>query len=144
MSSRLEFGGIFFVRGAEGNYAHWYKPAGGLYDGFLLSSANCFAKELHAVIDMIEEGRLRKAKALSARVSNVVLTVLQEAATLPFGNQFTNANKAIDHFFALGPKAYMDRLVRTVSGAALPRSLLEIARDALIIGDLMPDKGYME
>ncbi|HNT58310.1 MAG TPA: dihydrodipicolinate synthase family protein, partial [Syntrophales bacterium] len=33
--------GIFLVRGAEGGYGQWLTEAGGPYDGFLLSTANC-------------------------------------------------------------------------------------------------------
>src|SRR3989442_8175523 len=41
---RLE--NVFLVRGAEGDYVRWLKIVKGPYDGFLLSSANCFAREL--------------------------------------------------------------------------------------------------
>ena len=40
---------VFLVRGAEGDYVRWLKIVKGPYDGFLLSSANCFARELHQI-----------------------------------------------------------------------------------------------
>lgn len=142
VTSGLDFDGVFFVRGAEGDYAKWYTRAGGLYDGFLLSSANCFPHELREVLDLLEEGRTAEADALSLRISNVVLRTLAAAAQLPFGNQFTNAAKAIDHFVAEGPEADLSAKIYVKSGATLPRTLLETAREALIREGLMPHKAY--
>src|SRR5262245_1568844 len=51
---------IFLVRGAEGDYVRWLKIVKGPYDGFLLSSANCFARQLH---EIIEDLKTRRAKA---------------------------------------------------------------------------------
>jgi len=143
VGSKLDFGGIFFVRGAEGNYAKWYKRAGGAYDGFLLSSANCFPSQLRAVLDLLEAGRAAEAEELSGRVSRVVLATLNAASPLSFGNQFTNAAKAIDHVMAFGPDADPDAPIRLVCGATLPRSLLAVARDSLIAERLMPKRGYL-
>ncbi len=143
VTSGLDFGGVFFVRGAEGNYAEWYKKAGGLYDGFLLSSANCFPRELREVLDLLEQRRAAEADALSARVSNVVLRTLEAAGALPFGNAFTNAAKAIDHFVAWGPDADISAKIYVKSGATLPQTLLETARKALEREGLMPHKGYL-
>lgn len=142
--SKLEFDGIFFVRGAEGNYAKWYRRAGGAYDGFLLSSANCFPSQLRRVLDLIEAGSLAEAEALSGRVSRVVLSALAAASSIHFGNPFTNAAKAIDHFMAHGPNADLDAPIYVVSGATLPRSLLETARASLAAEDLMPKTGYLQ
>jgi len=144
VTSGLNFDGLFFVRGAEGDYAKWYKPAGGRYDGFLLSSANCFSRELKSVLQHIEAGRLDDAEMLSNRVSEVMTRMLHAASALPFGNAFTNANKAIDHFFAYGPHAELSAKIRTRSGAFLPRALLEETRTVLRNFQLMPAKGYLE
>ncbi len=143
VNSKLDFGGVFFVRGAEGNYAKWYKPVGGAYDGFLLSSANCFPSQLRSVLDLLEAGRVDEAEELSARVSRVVLSTLEVARSLSFGNQFTNAAKAIDHFMAFGPDADLDASIRLVSGSTIPRLLLESAREALSRERLMPRAGYL-
>ena len=37
----------------EGQYARWLKTGGGPYDGFLLSSANCMARELAAMMQRV-------------------------------------------------------------------------------------------
>src|SRR5216683_6834949 len=50
--------GVFTVRGAEGDYARWLKTGGGPYDGFLLSTANCFAWELSQIINDLAAKRL--------------------------------------------------------------------------------------
>jgi dihydrodipicolinate synthase/N-acetylneuraminate lyase len=54
--SAKDLSGIFTARGAEGNYARWLKAAGGPYDVFLLSSANCFARELPQLIGDLSAG----------------------------------------------------------------------------------------
>lgn len=144
VTSGKKFDDIFFVRGAEGDYAKWYKPAGGSYDGFLLSSANCFARELETVLHHIEEGRLEEAELLSNRVTEVMTRLLHAASTLPLGNAFTNANKAIDHFFAYGPHADLSAKIKTRSGAILPSSLLKTAYTFLKEFKLLPGKGYLE
>ncbi len=142
--SQRSFKDIFFVRGAEGNYARWYQKAGGPYHGFLLSSANCFPRELSAVLGQIEQGNIKEANLLSDRVSRVVLHLLDVAASLPFGNPFTNAAKAIDHFMAFGSRANLDAPIYLSSGKTLPRLLLEAAHAALVQEHLLPSKGYME
>lgn len=144
ITSGLKFDDVFFVRGAEGDYAKWYKPAGGRYDGFLLSSANCFARELKAILQYIEAGSPQEAELLSVRVSEVMTRLLHAAYALPFGNAFTNANKAIDHFFAYGPHIEISAKIRTRSGAFLPRALLLETRTVLCNFQLMPTKGYLE
>lgn len=57
--SGLELEGVFLVRGAEGGYDRWTKPAGP-YDGCLLSTANTFAAELHEVQALLAAGRRRR------------------------------------------------------------------------------------
>ena len=101
--SGRDFGGVFFVRGAEGDYDRWYRENDGCYDGFLLSSANSFAEKLREVLDLIENGEVDGAKKLSDRVSRVIANVFAEVSTLPHGNAFANANKCIDHINAYGP-----------------------------------------
>jgi len=57
--------GVFLVRGAEGNYSRWLKEAGGPYDGFLLSTANCFGRELVQIIKDVGAGRRQAADQMS-------------------------------------------------------------------------------
>ena len=58
--SGLDLGGVFMVRGAEGDYARALKTGGGPYDGLLLSSANSFGAELTAIIEASAAGRQRR------------------------------------------------------------------------------------
>ena len=118
VTSGLNFDGLFFVRGgAEGDYAKWYKPAA------------C---------------RLEETASVSNKVSKVMTRLLHAASALPFGNAFTNTNKAIDHFFAYEPHAEISAKIRTRSSAFLPRALLEETRTVLRNFQLMPTKGYLE
>src|SRR5262249_15437055 len=61
--------GVFIVRGFEGNYARWLRAAGGPYQGFLLSTANCFARELHQLIEDVAGGRSEHARELSEKLT---------------------------------------------------------------------------
>lgn len=134
---------LYLVRGAEGDYAKWAKAGGGYYDGFLLSTANCFAKELAAMIDHLDSGRIAEAQTLSGRISRVIRRVFDAASPLPFGNAFTNANKAIDHHFAWGEKAAKQPAAMTHSGNRLPDELLTFARDQLTAERFAIGPGYM-
>ncbi|MBS3809133.1 MAG: hypothetical protein KGY38_03125, partial [Desulfobacterales bacterium] len=141
--SGRDLSNLWLVRGAEGDYAQWAKDGGGYYDGFLLSTANCFAQELSAMIDRLDKGRIAEAQVLSDRVSRVIRVVFDAAADLPFGNGFTNANKAIDHHFAWGEKAGRQPAPVTHSGNRLPDSLLAFARDQLRAEGFAIGAGYM-
>jgi dihydrodipicolinate synthase/N-acetylneuraminate lyase len=135
--------GIFAARGAEGDYARWLKAAGGPYDGFLLSSANCFARELHRIIDHVSAGRVAAARQLSQRVATAISEIFALAANLPHGNPFANGNKAFDHFFAHGPGARDLPPPRLHVGIALPPELIHSAEQILLREKLMPAKGYL-
>ena len=50
LTAGLDYAGVRFVRGMEGDYSLWYHPGQSGYDGFLLSSANGCAAELQALI----------------------------------------------------------------------------------------------
>jgi dihydrodipicolinate synthase/N-acetylneuraminate lyase len=141
--SGVELSNLYLVRGAEGDYARWIKNNGGSYDGFLLSTANSFAAELGQMINLLLEGRIAEANALSGRVSRVVTAVFTEAGKLPYGNPFANANKAIDHHYAWGSDADKHAPPMTHSGNRLPESLLALARDHLAREGLTTDTGYM-
>ncbi len=95
-SSGLDFGGVSFLRGSElGGYARWLRSAGGGYDGFLLSSANVFAKPLMQVIEQVDQGRFDEAEAHSKRIEEMVGGAFAKVASHSKGNPFTNANKAM-------------------------------------------------
>jgi dihydrodipicolinate synthase/N-acetylneuraminate lyase len=141
--SRKDLRGVFTTRGAEGDYAQWLKVAGGPYDGFVLSSANCFARELHEVIQYILAGQSEQARRLSQRLASVIKQVFEFATTVPDGNPFANGNKAIDHFFAYGPKAMTVLPPRLHAGSSLPPSLIKNTEEILLRGNLMPSRGYL-
>lgn len=145
VKSRIDTRGVFTVRGGEGDYADWYPPKRGSgYDGFLLGSANCFAREHATMIALKDSGDEAAARALSDRVSRTVQAGLQAAADLPFGNAFANSNKAFDHYFAYGKRAAEVPPPMTHSGSALPVSLVRAAGELLERGGLMPERGYLE
>ncbi len=169
--SGVDLGDLFLVRGAESGYSRWIKasaiggpdrnPAGvGVstgeydstgkydnsckYDGFLLSTANCFAKELSHIIDCVVAGRQAEADALSYRVSAVVEGVFAAAGKLSFGNPFSNANKAMDHCLAWGSSYASTPLPMTHSGNRLPRDLIEQTAGLMDHYGFMTMKGYLE
>lgn len=142
--SGVDLGGVFTVRGAEGDYARWYRGVpGGHYDGFLLGSANCFAHHYADMIHAADRGRLEEAEALSGRLTRVVNKAMEKAGKIPFGNAFANSNKAFDHFFAHGPEALKKPSPMTHSGNPLPDEYVKIAGDLLEDEGFMPERGYL-
>lgn len=143
-SSGQDFGGVFLVRGAEGGYASWLKSGGGPYDGFLLSTANCFGRELHQFIELLCAGQREEAQRLADRLSAVVKEVFALVAGLPDGNAFANANKAMDHFFAHGPQATGVTPPRLHAGSRLPVEVIRQTGAALERHGFLPLRGYLE
>jgi dihydrodipicolinate synthase/N-acetylneuraminate lyase len=142
--SDFDKGGIFMVRGAEGDYAIWLKDINGPYDGFLLSTANCFARELNKMIERLEGGDRGVAGEISVRLNSAVNAVFALVQPLTYGNPFTNANKAIDHFFAFGPDAAAADGPMLHGEVRLPADIIGETRDILVRCLLMPEKGYLE
>ena len=142
--SAAPLGGVFLVRGAEGDYAEWLHENGGPYDGLLLSTANCFPRELHDIIAHSEQEDTAAAGAISSRLTSLVTSVFQLVSDLRDGNPFTNANKAMDHFFAHGAKATHVPPPRLHSGAILPTSVIQQTGGLLRDHGFMPSKGYLE
>jgi dihydrodipicolinate synthase/N-acetylneuraminate lyase len=143
-SSSVDKGGVFLVRGAEGDYARWLKEAGGPYDGFLLSMANCFPQELRSVIENLEKGDFQAAGEISGRLSTVLGKIFAIVQPLTHGNAFTNANKAIDHFLAYGPNAASRPGPLLHAGVRLPREILSATGKALDSQGFLPERGYWE
>jgi dihydrodipicolinate synthase/N-acetylneuraminate lyase len=141
--SEASTGDVFMVRGAEGGYAKHLKPAGGLYDGFLLSTANSFATELNEIVELVFAERRDEAFALSARIEAVVNGVFDAVSALPYGNPFANANKAIDHVKAHLPDHGTAPPPMTHSGNRIPRDAVELAEGLLREQDLLPERGYL-
>lgn len=136
--------GVFLVRGAEGDYARWPRGAGGPYDGFLLSTANCFARELHGILESVRAGKVEPARATAVNLSSAVNEVFQLVAGLPHGNAFANANKAADHFFAHGSKASSAPPPRLHAGSSLPLEVLRATGEVLSRHGLLPVRGYLD
>jgi len=142
-TSAVDKGGVFLVRGAEGDYARWLGEAGGPYNGFLLSTANCFPRELSAVVKDMEDGDERTAVLLSRRLTDTINEVFSVVRSLPWGNAFTNANKAMDHFLAFGPGAEIGQGPMLHAKERIPGDILAAVREVLRSHDLLPVKGYM-
>jgi len=131
------------VRGAEGGYAEHLLPNGGGYDGLLLSTANSFGAQLSLIVELSDAGRRAEAGALSSRLSALVVELFGIVGSLQAGNPFANAAKAVDHFFAYGPRALAAPPPRLHAGSALPREVLAATWDALRRYDLLPVRGYL-
>jgi dihydrodipicolinate synthase/N-acetylneuraminate lyase len=147
-SAGLDLGRVFLVRGAEGDYSRWLRSAGGPYDGYLLSTANVFARELRAIVDAAASGHardpdvVRLADSVTGCVADAFAAVTDVQAP---GNAFTFANKAIDHYMAYGPSAPLDAddLPLLYGGACLPRIAVEAVGAALARWGRMPDVAYL-
>ena len=142
--SGKNLGGVFTMRGAEGDYANWLNSTAAHYDGFLLSTANCFAAELSQMIAQASAGKWDAARELSDKLTKVINEVFDLARPLPSGNIYANANKAIDHFMAFGPKAEQVPAPRLHSGSSLPADLIRKTGEVLRRADLLPRRGYAE
>jgi dihydrodipicolinate synthase/N-acetylneuraminate lyase len=142
--SQLDLKGVFLVRGAEGDYARWPKAAGGPYDGFLLSTANVFARELDALLGFLDEGRRDQAQSIAIRIGSIVEGCFELVRTFPTGNAFTNVNKILDHLMAHGAAGVHRDPPMLYSGVRLPAGFVDSAAALLRKHDLMPHRGYLE
>jgi len=136
--------GVFLVRGAEGGYATWLKESGGPYRGFLLSTANGFARELRQVIALLEADETAGATALSDRLDAAVGAAFAAVRSVPQGNAFANANKAIDHFMAHGPDAADTSAPLLHGGARLPANVIGEVGAVLKKAGFLPATGYLK
>lgn len=143
-ASPVDKGDVFLVRGGEGDYIKWLKKAGGPYDGFLLSVTNSFSPELASMIAALEAGDRQVAQDISERITKVIFATIPLVRSLPCGNAFTNANKAIDHYYAFGPKAAEKEGPVLKGGIRIPREIIVATGEALNTSRLMPAKGYCE
>ncbi|MEQ1824987.1 MAG: dihydrodipicolinate synthase family protein [Pirellula sp.] len=143
--SQFPLGGVFLLRGSEqGGYVAWPKIAGGIYDGFLLSTANVFADQFAQMLQCLDNGQLDRANAISEKLQAIVGRAFALVAEFPIGNAFTNANKVLDHCLAFGSCAITRTPPMLYSGAILPKEYIEQAVDLLTEYSLMPIKGYLE
>jgi hypothetical protein len=96
------------------------------------------------MIEYLNAGRVPEAETISHRVSAMVEDAFSLVASVRDGNPFANANKAMDHFFAHGPKAAAVPPPRLHAGSHLPVDLIRATGEALQRHHLMPVKGYLE
>jgi len=141
--SGLEFGGVYMLRGAEqGGYASWPRAAGGPYDGFLLSTANGFARDFSEMLNLMDSGQFIAAQSISSKLVNVVSAAFTIVADFPFGNAFANANKVVDHCMAYGNDANKIDPPLLFSGERLPAMFIDKAVAMLREHSLLPERGY--
>ncbi len=138
-----DLGGVFLVRGAEGDYARVTRAGGGPYDGLLLSTANVFAAEEDQILRWLDEGRVDEAESLAASVDRVVQQTFDLVADFATGNPFTNANKTLDHIMAHGAAAAGVEPPFLYSGVRLPAVFVRRSVGFLQAADLLPDDGYL-
>jgi dihydrodipicolinate synthase/N-acetylneuraminate lyase len=136
-------GGVMLVRGAEGDYAKWLRESDGPYDGFLLSTANGFARELGQVIALFEAGENEEGGRLSRRLTNVVTAAFAAVAEVPYANAFANANKAVDHLMAHGADGVHVAPPLLHGGVRLPHGVIRTVAALLAEADLLPTRGYL-
>jgi len=136
------FTGPKLVRGAEGDYVDMLQPTG-LYQGWLLSTGNAFGSQLRRMLDLLEAGRRDEALAVSRVLTVVVNEMFTAAGKLPFGNPFSNANRAVDHLWAYGAGWAKAPAPLTISGNEIPQALLEAASDIVGRFPRLPERGYL-
>ncbi len=136
--------GVFLVRGAEGDYLRWLGWGGGPYDGFLLSSANCFSRQLHELIEAARRGETQLAQQRSDQVASAMRDLFAVVQNVSSGNAFANANKVGDHFMAWGPQGQEAAPPRFSNGQALPLDVIRAGGEVLARHDLLPTRGYLE
>ncbi len=141
--SRKDFGGVFKVRGAETDYSKWLDGSRVRYDGFLLSTANCFARELAQMIEQSRQGRADRAREISERLSAIIIEVFQIVSPIRSGNAFANANKAMDHLFAFGSNAMDAPPPRLHDGSTIPIQAIRRTAEVLARHDVLPRDGYL-
>jgi len=141
--SGKDLGGLFRVRGAETDYCKWLDGSRVRYDGFLLSTANCFAGELARMIELCQAGKAKESKQISDRLSAIILEVFQVVSPIRIGNAFANANKAMDHLFAFGSKAMDAPPPRLYDGSSIPLEIMRRTAEVLARHDVLPRNGYL-
>lgn len=142
--SALPLHGVVLLRGAEGDYAGSLRARGGPYDGLLLSTANSFAPQLRCVMAAIDRGDAADADRVSEDLTRLVRRIFAEVEPIPFGNPFTNANKAADHWMAHGRRGWDTPPPRLHGGRPLPEDVVNQVGSILDEERLVPEEGYLD
>ena len=135
IDSKIDFGDLKFLRGAEKNYFDHIKPRG-KYDGFLLSTANCFGKVLREILKEVEKNNFEKAENLSKKLSDVIRVSFDKGEKLNFGNPFSNVNKAFLHVI-FNKEKFNDLNCKTCFKNNIPGDFLTYANGLLVENKLI-------
>jgi 4-hydroxy-tetrahydrodipicolinate synthase len=135
IDSKIDFGDLKFLRGAEKNYFNHIKPRG-KYDGFLLSTANCFGKVLREILKEVEENNFEKAENLSKKLSDIIRVSFDKGEKLNFGNPFSNVNKAFLHII-FNKEKFNDLDCKTCFKNNIPDDFLTYANGLLVENKLI-------
>ena len=135
-------GTVHYLRGAEGNYHQHLKPQG-LYDGYLLSTANGFAKQLRTIINAIEMGDTTQAGLLGTQLTQLVNVLFSDADDRQIANPFANVNRAVDHIFAYGRDWGDAALPMLANGRCLDREFLSGVTLRLKQAGLVIENNYL-
>ena len=135
IDSKIDFGDLKFLRGAEKNYFNHIKPRGE-YDGFLLSTANCFGKVLREILKEVEESNFEKAENLSKKLSDIIRVSFDKGEKLNFGNPFSNVNKAFLHVI-FNKEKFNDLNCKTCFKNNIPVDFLTYANGLLVENKLI-------
>ena len=135
IDSKIDFGDLKFLRGAEKNYFSHIKPRG-KYDGFLLSTANCFGKVLREILKEVEKNNFEKAENLSKKLSDIIRVSFDKGEKLNFGNPFSNVNKAFLHVI-FNKEKFNDLNCKTCFKNNIPGDFLTYANGLLVENKLI-------
>lgn len=135
--------GVCLVRGMEGGYARWYKGNGGLYDGFLLSSANAFAPELTQILSLSDAGDKARAGELSDRLDALVASLLDLVAPIAVSNVFANAARIADHLRAYGDAWAVSPAPCLPDGSRMDARILSRGVELILAAGFAPSGGYL-
>lgn len=134
---------LALLRGAEGGYAGHLRSCGGRYDGWLLSTANCFAPDLREIINLISKGETEQASSRSKEMTDLVNAIFAIAFGLEEGNPFSNVNKAVDHIFAFGRRWRSVPAPRMATGTELSTEFMDRIDSLLDEHNRIAEVGYL-
>tara|TARA_B110000003_G_C16552084_1_gene497010 strand:+ start:113 stop:1090 length:978 start_codon:yes stop_codon:yes gene_type:complete len=132
---------VKLLRGAEGSYVENLKD-GGNYDGWLLSTANCFASNLRSIANETQSSNFSQAVAQSKELELLVNSLFNKAEEMSDGNIFSNINRAVDHIFAHGSE-WRNYPARLFNGHTLSEEFLVNVDNLLVKAGFETQAGYI-
>lgn len=121
--SRLLKDRLMLMRGAEGDPSEFIGGEDPVYDGLLLSTANCFPQ---VYADMLQ-GKKRDF----APYGEIIDKVFSAASKDPVSNAFSDANRAMEHVLYYGKSSLNVPLPVGIGGKRLRRELVELAEEVM-------------